>query len=185
MERRAAASPDVAWLSHLRPHRVGLASFPKLHLTTFYSFSDLCTVSKPIFAVMAEILSILGSAGNVVISLGTVIRFVEDLHKAPRAARNLADEARALRDAIETFRISLQSRGARFSEQHRDVAQRVLQSAQKTTHSLQRRATGSSRRRALNPRTSWVLSGTETMAFCNSLRSFTQMIYSLQNGANA
>lgn len=129
---------------------------------------------------MAEIFGLAAAAANVLDTLSNVISLIDSIRKAPEEAQDVANEVESLRAVIEVLRLSAEHPNHILPTEWIQTTSTVLRKANATSRKLETSIRTGKSRMFFRTRLKWVLRSKDTKSYCDQLRSYTQMLNTLQ-----
>jgi hypothetical protein len=124
-----------------------------------------------------------GATGLVVQVLGiltTLISIIDSIKKAPRDAVDIGNELESLRAVIQTLKTTASGMRHGPPKEWMETANTVLAKVETTGNRLHRTINAGLGRTMLVRRVTWVLEKQEATEYCVQLRSYVQMLNTLQ-----
>lgn len=129
---------------------------------------------------MAEIFGLVAATASVLDTLSKVISLIDSIRRAPQEARDVANEVESLRAVIEVLRLSAERSSHSLPTEWIQTTSTVLRNANATSKKLET-SIGTGKSKVLfRTRLKWILRSSETKSYCDQLRSYTQMLNTLQ-----
>ncbi|KAK0099595.1 hypothetical protein ONS95_013508 [Cadophora gregata] len=129
---------------------------------------------------MAEIFGLVAAAAGVLDTLSKVISLIDSIRRAPQEARDVANEVESLRAVIEVLRLSAERPSHSLPPEWIQTTSTVLINANAASRRLESSIRTGTSKMFLRTRLKWVLRSSETNQYCVQLRSYAQMLNTLQ-----